>query len=114
MDTISLQKIISTHVDARFKGLEDAVLRLESCKPFMEDGGLPGQPCDTQFTTTGVWAPLDKTGFNNAYNDAKTRAQIICNTGQCTRVVFVKYDQEEPVPGVLILKITWQCKRGAV
>lgn len=110
MDVIALQKIISAHVDTRLEGLEDAVGLLESRFPLLQEVGVGAQPCNTEFTTTGSGQPLTVTGFTNAYKDAETTAQRICNTGPCKKLVFKRYVKASRVAGTWMLEIAWECQ----
>jgi hypothetical protein len=70
---------------------------------------IPGQPCDTEFQTTGFGNTANRVGFQTAYADAQAKAQTICNTGRCRSLAFKRYVEASTPGNKWTLKIAWEC-----
>jgi hypothetical protein len=71
---------------------------------------IPGQPCDTEFMTTGYGHNAAQNGFETAYADAHAKAQTICNTGACRTLTFKRYVEAATPGSKWTLKIAWECR----
>jgi hypothetical protein len=71
---------------------------------------IPGQPCDTEFMTTGDGHNAAQNGFETAYADAHAKAQTICNTGACRTLTFKRYVEAATPGNKWTLKIAWECR----
>lgn len=70
---------------------------------------IPGQPCDTEFLTTGFGNSANRVGFTTAYADAQSKAQTICNTGNCRTLKFKRYVEASTPGNKWVLRIAWEC-----
>ncbi len=111
MDEIPFQKIVSADVHARLDGLEDAVARLDSLFPLLQEGGGTPQPCgkDGEFVTEGTGKPQTNQGFRLAIQDAMNNAKDVCDDPECSKLKKVKVLKKRPIPGGWMVEVLWQC-----